>query len=460
MTHPLDAWCQDARDRHLQELFELLRIPSVSTDPAAREDVRRCAERVKEHLDAVGLATEMWETPGHPVVYAEWLEAPGAPTVLIYGHYDVQPAEPLELWRNPPFSPTLEDGKRIVARGATDDKGQMFCHIKGIEAHMRTRGRLPINVRVLIEGEEEIGSKHLADVLRTRKDRLQADVIVVSDTSMWAPGRPSVTIGLRGLAYVEATLRGASHDLHSGLYGGGVANPIHGIAKLIASLHDAQGRVAIPGFYDDVVDLTPAERDEMADLAHDEAGFRKELDVDATPGEAGWTLLERLTARPTVDCNGVVGGYTGPGAKTVLPAEASTKISCRLVPNQNPDDITRKLMAWLEQNVPEGLSLECTPHHGGEPVLVDRDLPAMKAAERALEHVWGVAPVFTRAGGSIPIVKDFREILGLETILMGLGLEDDRLHSPNEKFDLENFQQGVRACAWFLEAFGGGETPG
>lgn len=450
MSHQLDEWCAGNYDRHLDELMELLRIPSVSTDPEAVDAIASCAQLVKSHLDKLGFETEVWETPGHPIVYGEWLGAPDAPTVMIYGHYDVQPPEPLEEWRSPPFEPTIEDDKWVVARGATDDKGQFFAHIKGIEAHMKTAGRLPVNVKVVIEGEEEIGSPNLAPTLEAKRDRLSADIALVSDTSMWAPGRPALTAALRGLAYIEVSVQGASHDLHSGQFGGGVANPINGLAKIIASLHDDDGRVTVPGFYDGIVEPTPELRAQLKALDHDEAGFKKELNIEETPGEAGWTILERITIRPTLDCNGIVGGYTGPGAKTVLPAKASTKISCRLVDGQDPDDITDKLIAHLESIVPPGLTITCEPHHGGPPVVVDTSVPAFDAAMSALSRVWEVDAVYTYAGGSIPIVKAFRDILGLETVLMGLGQDDDRLHSPNEKFDLINFRQGIRASAWFL----------
>lgn len=446
----IETYLSASRDQHLAELFELLRIPSISADPSSANDVRRCASWVCERLADAGLGTRIYETEGHPIVYGEWLGAPGAPTVLIYGHYDVQPPDPLELWRNPPFEPTLEGGN-IIARGATDDKGQFYCHIKGIEAHMRVHGRLPVNVKVVIEGEEEVSSEHLAPFLEAHREMLKADVAVISDTPMHGPGKPSITFALRGLTYFEIAVRGPSHDLHSGLYGGGVANPVNKLAQIIASFHDADGRVAVEGFYDDVRPLSAAERQEMVELGHDEAAFRKELDVEATPGEAGYSVLERVTARPTLDCNGIWGGYTGEGAKTVLPSLAKAKFSCRLVANQRPDDIRAKVEAHVAKVTPPGVKVELTYFHGGEPAMVDRDIPAMQAAFRAQERVWGVRPVFTRGGGSIPIVADFRSILGLDAILLGFGLEDDRLHSPNEKFAVENYYNGIRSSAALLE---------
>lgn len=445
----IDAYLESKQDDHLEELKELLRIPSVSTDAAHVDDVRRAADWVAEQMKAIDVTPTIYETDGHPIVYGEWLGAPGQPTVLIYGHYDVQPAAPLELWRNPPFEPTVEDGN-IVARGATDDKGQFYCHLKGAEAHMRTAGRLPINVKFLIEGEEEVGSPNLEPFLEAHKELLSADVVLISDTPMYAPGKPAITWGLRGLAYFEVTVRGPSHDLHSGLYGGAVKNPVNALCEMIANLHDADGRITIDGFYDDVLPLSDEERAETAALNHDEAGFRDEVGVKATVGEKGYAVLEQITSRPTLDCNGIWGGYTEPGAKTVLPSLAHAKFSCRLVPNQHPDDIEAKVRAWFEANTPEGVEVTIEPHHGGIPFLADREAPAIQAAERAYAHVWGVEPVFVRGGGSIPIVASFKSVLDLDSVLMGLGLPDDRLHSPNEKFGLENYFQGIRTCARVL----------
>jgi acetylornithine deacetylase/succinyl-diaminopimelate desuccinylase-like protein len=448
----LQTWLNEHRTLHLEELKDLLRIPSISTDPAHREDVRRCAAFVEQKLRTAGLTTRTFETPGHPIVYGEWLEAEGAPTVLIYGHYDVQPSTPDELWRNPPFEPTIEEGKRIVARGATDDKGQFYCHVKAIEAWMRTEGRLPVNVKVLIEGEEEVGSPSLDPFLEAHKDMLKADVVLVSDTHMYAPGQPSITVGLRGIAYLEVQVTGPDHDLHSGLYGGAVPNPINALCTMVGRLIDGEGRITVPGFYDTVRELTPQERAEFETLEYDEARFCAEVGIPRTTGEAGRMILERLTARPTLDCHGIWGGYTGPGAKTVLPSWARAKLSCRLVPDQDPHAVEAALAAHLQAVAPPGVKVEVFPSHGTVPFLVDRETPWMQAAVEALEGVWGRPPVFVRGGGSIPVVASFKHLLGLDTVLMGFGLEDDRLHSPNEKFELENYFQGIRASAAMLGA--------
>ena len=448
----IDQYLSDNRERHLEELKALLRIPSVSTDPRHKGDVAACAEFVAERMREAGLTAEVHATQGHPIVYGEWLEAgPDAPTILIYGHYDVQPPDPLDEWRNPPFEPTIEGGN-IVARGATDDKGQMYCHVKAIESHMRTAGRLPLNVKVLIEGEEEVGSESLEPFLLANQDRLRADAVIISDSPMFAPGRPSITVGLRGLSYIEVEVTGPSHDLHSGLYGGAVANPINALSAIIARLHDSDRRVTVPGFYDDVRALSDVERAEFAALDHDEAGFCKEIGTAAPYGEAGFTVVEQTTARPTLDCNGIWGGYIAEGAKTVLPSKAYAKISCRLVPDQSPADVQAKLIAHIESMGDEfGVTVKCSGHHGAQPFLADRDGAAIGAAMRAQSRVWGTDAVFTRGGGSIPIVASIKSILGIDSVLMGLGLEDDRLHSPNEKFALENYFQGIRSCAYFLE---------
>ncbi len=453
----IDSWLEKEKPRHLSELFELLRIPSVSTDAAHAGDMQRAAEYVRGRFESAGLQARVCPTGGHDAVYAEWCKAPGAPTVLVYGHYDVQPPDPVELWRNPPFEPTVEGDSEtgnIVARGATDDKGQFYCHVKGVEAHLATSGSLPVNVKFLIEGEEEIGSPNLRPFLEASKELLAADIVVVSDTSMFAPGRPSITVGLRGLAYMEVTVTGPSHDLHSGLFGGAVMNPINALAQMIASLHDDQGRVAVAGFYDTVRELSEAERAEYRALAHDDEAFRRELGIDEDSGEVGYSIHERVSARPTLDCNGIIGGYTGPGAKTVLPSVARSKISCRLVPDQDPDEVTALVSKHLLAAAPAGVTVEVEAHHGARPFLVDRSVPAIQAARAAMTRVWGAETVFTRGGGSIPVVGDFKDVLGLDTVLMGLGLKDDRLHSPNEKFGLENFYEGIRASAYLFEELG------
>ena len=441
-------YVEEHRDRFLGELKEYLRIPSISTDPEHADQVQRCASWVADHLEGIGIDTvEIEQTDGHPIVYAEHCHAPGKPTLLIYGHYDVQPPDPLDLWETPPFEPDVRDGK-IFARGATDDKGQLFAHIKGLEAHLAVTGELPVNVKLLIEGEEEVGSPHLNPWVGQHRDRLACDAVVISDSSMFAPGLPTITYGLRGLTYFEVTVTGPSHDLHSGLFGGTVPNPINELAKIIAQLHDEDGRVAVPGFYDDIVALTAEEREQFAELPFDEEAYRAETGAPGLQGEEGYTTLERKWARPTLDCNGIWGGFTGAGAKTVLPSTASAKISCRLVPDQKPEKVLELVQNYIEEIAPETISLDFLPHHGGDPVLVDRHHEEVEAACRALEKSWGRQTVFTRGGGSIPVVATFSTVLEAPTILMGFGLDDDRLHSPNEKFNVENFYKGIETSAY------------
>jgi len=447
----IQEYLETNSERFLEELFQYLRIPSVSTDPAHQDDVKGCALWLADHLRSIGLdRVEIEETEGHPIVYAEHCNAPGAPTFLIYGHYDVQPPDPLDEWVSPPFEPTVRDGK-IFARGATDDKGQLFAHVKALEAHLAVNGELPVNVKLLIEGEEEVGSPSLEPWVHAEKERLACDAVVISDSSMYAPGLPAITYSLRGLAYFEVTVRGPSHDLHSGLYGGGVPNPINILAEMLASLHDAQGRVSIPGFYDHVRPLGEAERAELAKLPFDEQAFMEEAGIAALEGEEGYTTLERTWERPTLDCNGIVGGFTGEGAKTVIPAKASAKFSCRLVPDQSPDEIEELVIGHLQTIAPDSVEIEIQRHHGGWPVHTDRDNPAVQAAMRALEKSWDAKPVFIGGGGSIPVVATFANVLEAPTVLMGLGLDDDRLHSPNEKFDLENFHAGIRTSAYLWD---------
>lgn len=453
MTSTIDAHLDAHKQQHLDQLFELLRIPSVSTDAERAHDVQRAAEWVRNSLTEAGLEARIFDTPGHPIVYAEWLHAPGAPTVLVYGHYDVQPPDPVELWRNAPFEPTLE-GENIVARGATDDKGQMFCHIKGAEAHLKANGALPVNVKFLIEGEEEVGSPSLEPFLREHRELLAADAILISDSSMFAPGQPSIMVGLRGLTYVEIHVKGPSHDLHSGLFGGAVKNPINALSEIIASFHDPEGRITIDGFYDNVRPLDDATREAWRQLPERDQAQLDEIGLEASVGEAGYSMLERTTARPTLDCNGIWGGFIGEGAKTVLPSEAHAKISCRLVPDQTPNEIEAKLRAHVEKHLPDGVTAEVSSHHGGMPVLVSQDSPAVEAARAAQKRVWDAECVFVRGGGSIPIVASFSEILGVDSVLMGLGHDDDRLHSPNEKFGVTNFTQGIRSSAYFFEELG------
>ncbi len=445
-------YAKDHADRFVEELKAWLRIPSISTDPAYAPQTRSAAVWLRDNLSDAGVETvEVMETDGHPIVFGEHHVSDDAPTVLIYGHYDVQPPDPLELWDHDPFDPVEVDGD-LVARGSADDKGQAFMHVKATEAWLASGGPL-VNLKFLIEGEEENGSVHLPGFLAEHKEKLAADVVLVSDTALFAPGVPSIAYGLRGLAYVEVTLTGPKKDLHSGVYGGAVENPINALAAMIADLHDADHRVTVDGFYDDVRDLDAEEREAYRSLPFDEAAWKDEAGVSATKTEAGFSILEGTSGRPTLDCNGIWGGYTGQGAKTVLPSKASAKISCRLVADQTPEDITDKLRRHFEAHVPETMTLTFTDLHGGHGVIVDRDAPAMKAASEALEGVFGQTPYFTREGGSIPVVADFKKILGLDTVLMGFGLDSDSIHSPNEKFGLDRFHQGIEASVRFLDAY-------
>jgi acetylornithine deacetylase/succinyl-diaminopimelate desuccinylase-like protein len=437
----------------VSELEDLLRIPSISTDPEYAGEVRRAAGWLVDHFRALGFpVAEAIDTEGHPIVLAEYAVDPSLPTVLVYGHYDVQPPDPLDLWNSPPFEPVRRNGV-LYGRGTCDDKGQLFMHVKAAEAWLKTEGRLPINLKFMLEGEEENGSTHLPGFIRANKDRLAADVVVVSDTTLFGPNIPSITYGLRGLAYVEVTLTGPDRDLHSGVYGGAVENPINALASLIAGLHDDHHRVTIPGFYDNVRPLTDQERTNFAALPFNEAEWAGEVGVSVTRTEDGYTALEGTTARPTLDCNGIWGGYIGKGAKTVLPSKASAKISMRLVADQTPAEITEKLRRYFEAHTPPTMKLTFTDLHGGYGVLVDLDSPAMEAAAEALRGTYGSDPVFIRSGGSIPVVADFKNILGLDTVLMGFGLDSDSIHSPNECFGLDRFQQGVSTIIRFLEAY-------
>lgn len=454
---PLNDFLEQQRERHLSELFELLRIPSVSTDPGRKADVNAAAEFVANALRSAGLQATVTPTAGHPVVVGRSPALPGAPTVLVYGHYDVQPAEPLELWETPPFEPTVVDGD-IRARGASDDKGQVYAHIKGAEALMRVDGGLPLNVLFVVEGEEEIGSPNLRPFLEAHASELMADVVVISDGAMLAPDTPTLTYGLKGLAYLEVRVRSAGRDLHSGSYGGGVPNPINALAGMIAALKDDQGRVTVPGFYDDVVPLGDEERRRMADAPFDQAAFMTDAGVRATPGEAGYSLIERLWARPTLDCNGIWGGFQGEGAKTVIPATAGAKISCRLVPGQDPDDISTKVARALEDLAPEGVDVEVVPLHGGKPASSPIDAASVRAAAAALRTTFGREPVFARTGGTIPVVADFQELLGAEIVLVGLGLEDDRAHAPNEKFAVRDYLRGIATSAELFRALARGSA--
>lgn len=440
------------KDRFLDELLELLRIPSVSTDASYANDVRRAAEFVRDRLmDAGADKAEVCETGGHPIVYGENILDPTLPTVLVYGHYDVQPADPLELWDSPPFEPVIKD-ERIIARGSADDKGQMYMHVKAFEAMMKT-GTLPCNVKFMIEGEEEVGSDNLAPFMEQNKEKLAADVVLVSDTAMIANDIPSITVGLRGLSYVEVEVTGPNRDLHSGIYGGAVANPINVLARMIASLQDEDGKITIPGFYDDVETVSAEEREKMNRAPFDKEEYMRDLGIKAVKGEKGYTTLERASIRPTLDVNGIWGGYTAPGAKTVLPSKAHAKISMRLVPNQKPDAITELFKNHFESIAPEWVHVKVTPHHGGDPVVTPIDSPAYRAAELAMEKTFGKKPIPVRGGGSIPIVSLFDSILNANTILMGFGLDSNKIHSPNENYGLFNFYKGIETITWFYKYF-------
>lgn len=431
-----------------QQLTEFLSIASVSTDPACADDVKNCATWLADHLTGIGLPTvTIYPTPGHPIVYAEDLSAgENAPTVMLYGHYDVQPVDPLNLWTNPPFEPVIRDGK-IYARGATDDKGQVFLHVKAIEAIYKTHGKLPINIKLLIEGEEEIGSPNLAPFVRENADLLKCNAVLVSDTSMFAPGEPSIVYGLRGLAYMEINVQGPNRDLHSGSYGGAVQNPLNALATIISKLKDEYGHIKVEGFYDDVLALTEQERADLAALGHSDERLKQDVNVETLFGEEGYSSIERLGARPTLDVNGFLGGFTGEGAKTVLPARAMAKVSMRLVPHQRHDDIANKFISYVKSITPPGVTVEVTDLHGADPVLVNRDSPAMHAAVKALEETFGTKCRFTREGGSIPVVLLFDQVLGVPTVLMGFGLNNENAHSPDEHFDLGNFHTGMKAAA-------------
>ncbi|MDB5013558.1 MAG: dipeptidase [Daejeonella sp.] len=448
----IKKYVSDNKQRFLDELFELLRFPSVSADPAFKNDVIKTAGFVAEKLKEAGADNvEICETAGYPIVYGEKIIDPSLPTVLVYGHYDVQPADPLELWETPPFEPTIRNEK-IYARGACDDKGQVYMHVKAFELMMRTNS-LPANIKFMIEGEEEVGSSNLSIFVKANKERLKADVVLISDTSMISMENPSLETGLRGLSYVEVEVTGPNRDLHSGVYGGAVANPATILAKLIASLHDENNHVTIPGFYDDVIELSQEERDELNKAPFDPEEYKIDLGVDELWGEKGYSSLEHTGTRPTLEVNGIWGGYIGEGAKTVLPSKASAKISMRLVPNQQSDKITKLFEAHFRSIAPKSVKIKVTPHHGGEPVVTPTDSIAYKAAQKAITESFGKEPIPTRGGGSIPIVALFEQELKIKTVLMGFGLDSDNLHSPNEKYDLANFYKGIETIPLFHKYF-------
>lgn len=440
------------KDRFIDELFELLRIPSVSADSSKKDDVLRAAQFVKASLEKAGAdKVEICPTAGHPVVYAEKIIDPALPTVIIYGHYDVQPADPLNLWTTPAFEPQIRDEK-IYARGSCDDKGQVFMHIKAFELMMKNNS-LPCNVRFMIEGEEEVGSANLGTWIRDNKSRLKGDVILISDTSIIANDVPSIDVGLRGLSYLEIEVTGPNRDLHSGVYGGAVGNPINILCEMIAKMRDENNHITIPGFYDDVAILSDSERAELNKAPFDLDDYKKDLAVKDVHGEKGYTVLEQTGIRPTFDVNGIWGGYTGEGAKTVLPSKAYAKVSMRLVPNQNSDKVTKQFTEYFTKLAPASVTVKVTPHHGGEPVVTPTDSIAFRAASKAMEQSFGKKPIPTRGGGSIPIVALFEKELGLKSVLMGFGLDSDLIHSPNEHFGIFNFLKGIETIPMFFKNY-------
>jgi len=452
----LDAYLAQHDARIHEQLFEFLRIPSVSARSEHKGDVARAATWVADAMRAIGMTAEVAPTAGHPVVVGEWRGAgAGKPTVLIYGHYDVQPAEPLELWESPPFEPTVRGGN-IYARGSVDDKGQLFLHLKAIEAHLEVRGTLPVNVVVVAEGEEEVGSEHLERFIVDHAKRLACDAVVISDSAMFAPGLPSILSSLRGMAYFQIDVQGPSGDLHSGSYGGAVVNPAMALARILATFHDADGRIAVPGFYDAVREWPAKVREGMRALPFSDDEFRRDVGAPALGGEKGYTTLERLWTRPTCEVNGLLSGYTGEGAKTVLPAKAMAKVSCRLVPDQDPLEIERLMKAHVARVAPAGVTATVTHLHGGRPWRADLEGPLFDAARRALAAAFGREPVIVGEGGSIPVVGDFERVLGAPVLLVGFGLPGENAHAPNEWISDENFVKGMRAIATLWEELGAG----
>ncbi len=448
----ISNYIETHKERMLDELLEVLRIPSVSADPKYKGDVEKTAQWMAEKLTAAGADdVEVFPTNGHPIVFGQKIIDAAKPTVLVYGHYDVQPADPVELWTSPPFEPVIKDGK-IYARGACDDKGQVYMHLKAFEA-MMANNALPVNVKFIIEGEEEVGSEHLEGFIKANKEKLSCDVILISDTSIVANDVPSITTGLRGLCYMEIEVTGPNRDLHSGVYGGGVANPINTMCDMISSLIDERGHITIDGFYDDVVVVSDAERKEMSKTPFNLDQYKQDLGIAEVKGEEGYTTLERVSIRPTLDVNGIWGGYTGEGSKTVLPSKAHAKISMRLVPNQSPDKIAQLFEAHIKKIAPPYISVKVIAHHGGEPVVVPLDFAPMQAAMKAMEQSFGITPIPTREGGSIPIVALFESVLGAKSILMGFGLNSDAIHSPNEHYGLFNYYKGIETIPWFFKYY-------
>jgi acetylornithine deacetylase/succinyl-diaminopimelate desuccinylase-like protein len=455
MSEAIDLYVRQNESRFLEELKELLRIPSISTLPEHNKDTHRAAEYVADKLRAAGMENiEIIETERHPLVYADWLHAPGKPTVLCYGHFDVQPPDPLELWDTPPFEPTERNGN-LYARGSADDKGQMYSHIKAVEALQAVHGKPPVNLKFLLEGEEEVGGLSVAAYVEKNPEKLRADVALVSDTEMYAPGMPTLNIGLRGLVYMEIEARGPARDLHSGLYGGAAPNAVFGLVELLSKAKDADGHLQIPGIYDDVEAPSPAEKESWRHLPFNEAEYlAEEVGSTSLTGEPGYSVFERTWARPTLEVHGIAGGFTGAGAKTVIPAKAVAKVSIRLVPSQDPEKIVAAVKDFVAANTPKGIQCEVRVLSSGPGLMVNPDHPAIRVAAKAFSDVFGKPTVFTRSGGSIPIVGDFANHLGIPTILMGFGLPDDGLHSPNEKYNIRNYFDGIRTLAHFFEEYG------
>jgi len=454
MITPLD-YAKTNREIHLNELKDFLKIPSVSTQPEHDADVAKAAQWLADSMQEAGVENvQIIDTVGHPLVYGDWLHAgEKAPTVLIYGHYDVQPAEPFDLWDSLPFEPTIRDDY-VYARGSSDDKGQAFIHVKAVQAHLAANGRLPVNVKFIMEGEEESGGASLTAFIPENKELLKADVALVSDTGMISKEQPSIVYGLRGMCYLFMDITGPTRDLHSGSFGGGIDNPLNVLGHIIAKLKDENGRVLIPGFYDDVRELSAEERSMLAEYNFDEAGWLAETGAPQAWGDPDYTLVERLGARPTLDVHGIIGGYTGPGGKTVLPSTVHCKLSMRLVPYQNPEKIEEAFKAYIQEIAPPSVTIEITGGHGAPATITDFEIPAIKAAVTAYTDAFGKEPIFMREGGSIPVVGQFQEYLGLETVLMGFGLPDDKIHAPNERFYLPNFFKGIETSIRFLSELG------
>lgn len=441
------------KNNYINELKEFLKIPSISTDINYKNEINKCAQFVKTKLTDAGLSkVKVIKTKGSPLVYGEWLKAKGKPTVLIYGHYDVQPVDPIELWDSPPFEPTIRSNK-IFARGATDDKGQAYMHIKSVEAFLKTTGKLPLNVKFIIEGEEEVGSSSLEQFINENKKLLKCDAVLISDTALYDVGIPTLTYGLRGLAYMEVEVTGPKKDLHSGSFGGAVANPINVLAEMINKLMDKNGKITIPTFYDDVIKLSRKERENFKKLKFSDRKFAKEIGVAELKGEKGYSTLERLWVRPTLDCNGIIGGFTEEGAKTVLPSKAKAKISMRLVPNQNPKKIAKAFIKYIKSIAPKSVKVKVADLHGAYPALTPLEDKSTIAASKAMEKAFGKKIVYMREGGSVPIVPVFAKELNAPVVLMGLGLNTENLHSPNEHLNLDHFQLGIKSSAYFFEEF-------